>query len=120
MRKFYFLWAIVGLLTFTTAFSQSIPTPKEHFGFEIGEDYKLATYTATDAAANSVSASFTITVSDTENPSIVGLPNNIITNNTPGVCDKVVTWIAPTATDNCPGSTITQTAGPASGSAFLL
>ena len=48
MRKFYLLWAIAGLMTCSTAFCQSIPTPKEHFGFEIGDDYKLATYTATD------------------------------------------------------------------------
>jgi large repetitive protein len=92
--------------------------PASGSAFPIG--ITTITYTATDAAANSVSASFTITVSDTENPSIVGLPNNIITNNTPGVCNKVVTWITPTATDNCPGSTITQTAGPASGSAFPI
>lgn len=30
-------------------FSQGIPSPKEHFGFDIGDDYKLATYTLTEA-----------------------------------------------------------------------
>ncbi|MBS1488347.1 MAG: peptidase [Bacteroidetes bacterium] len=29
--------------------AQSIPTPKEHFGFNIGDDYMLATYTQTEA-----------------------------------------------------------------------
>ena len=29
--------------------SQNIPTPKEHFGFSIGDDYQLATYTQTEA-----------------------------------------------------------------------
>ena len=31
------------------AISQNIPTPKEHFGFNIGDDYQLATYTQTEA-----------------------------------------------------------------------
>jgi len=31
------------------ATSQNIPTPKEHFGFNIGDDYQLATYTQTEA-----------------------------------------------------------------------
>ena len=30
-------------------FSQHIPTPKEHFGFSIGDDYQLANYTQTEA-----------------------------------------------------------------------
>lgn len=30
-------------------FSQSIPTPKEHFGFAIGDNYMLANYTQTEA-----------------------------------------------------------------------
>jgi hypothetical protein len=29
--------------------SQDIPTPREHFGFNIGDDYQLATYTQTEA-----------------------------------------------------------------------
>ena len=29
--------------------AQTIPTPKEHFGFAIGDDYHLATYTQTEA-----------------------------------------------------------------------
>ena len=29
--------------------AQTIPTPKEHFGFNIGDDYQLATYTQTEA-----------------------------------------------------------------------
>jgi hypothetical protein len=49
MRKFYTLLGLVCLLSLTTVYAQRIPTPKEHFGFEIGEDYKLATYSATDA-----------------------------------------------------------------------
>ncbi|MEY5045893.1 MAG: hypothetical protein RL713_1118, partial [Bacteroidota bacterium] len=29
--------------------AQTIPTPKEHFGFNIGDNYMLANYTATEA-----------------------------------------------------------------------
>jgi hypothetical protein len=49
MRKNYFLTAWLWALAVSLSFAQRIPTPKEHFGFEIGEDYKLATYTATEA-----------------------------------------------------------------------
>lgn len=39
------------MLLFCTAsiFAQSIPSPKEHFGFNIGDDYQLANYTQTEA-----------------------------------------------------------------------
>ncbi len=40
-------WLVVVALT--TAQAQKIPTTKEHFGFAIGDDYKLATYTQTEA-----------------------------------------------------------------------
>ncbi|MEO7306710.1 MAG: M14 metallopeptidase family protein [Ferruginibacter sp.] len=33
----------------STAFSQKIPTPKEHFGFNIGDNYQLANFTQTEA-----------------------------------------------------------------------
>lgn len=49
MRKRYFLTIGVWLLTAALAFAQSIPTPRDHFGFEIGDDYKLVTYTAMEA-----------------------------------------------------------------------
>ncbi|HEY5824925.1 MAG TPA: M14 metallopeptidase family protein, partial [Cyclobacteriaceae bacterium] len=35
--------------SFTLVSAQAIPTPKEHFGFAIGDDYNLATYTQTEA-----------------------------------------------------------------------
>ncbi|HEV7347893.1 M14 metallopeptidase family protein [Telluribacter sp.] len=39
---------LLNLLTSATQ-AQKIPTPKEHFGFAIGDDYQLATYTQTEA-----------------------------------------------------------------------
>ncbi|MBS1949921.1 MAG: hypothetical protein OJF59_002439 [Cytophagales bacterium] len=39
------------------SFGQTIPTPKEHFGFNIGDDYMLATYTQTEAYFKKLAAS---------------------------------------------------------------
>jgi len=36
--------------------AQSIPTPKEHFGFSIGDNYMLANYTATEAYLKKIAA----------------------------------------------------------------
>ena len=47
-KKLFLLAAIIPLLSLQ-AFSQNIPSPKEHFGFSIGDDYQLATYTQTEA-----------------------------------------------------------------------
>lgn len=38
-------------------FGQAIPTPKEHFGFAIGDDYQLANYTQTEAYFKKLAAS---------------------------------------------------------------
>ncbi|GAB3988880.1 M14 family metallopeptidase [Spirosoma daeguense] len=40
----------------STVVAQSIPSPKEHFGFNIGDDYNLATYTQTEAYFKKVAA----------------------------------------------------------------
>src|SRR5690606_16023243 len=42
-----FLTGLMFLLVSVQA--QNIPTPKEHFGFNIGDDYQLATFTQTEA-----------------------------------------------------------------------
>jgi hypothetical protein len=41
-----FVYSCVFLLFFISAlsFGQTVPSPKEHFGFNIGDDYRLATY----------------------------------------------------------------------------
>ncbi|KAB7727882.1 peptidase [Rudanella paleaurantiibacter] len=38
-----------SLLSLSIAVAQPIPSPKEHFGFNIGDDYQLANYTQTEA-----------------------------------------------------------------------
>jgi gliding motility-associated-like protein len=69
------------------------------------------TYTVTDGSGNIATCSFDITVTDTELPVLL-CPTDIAT------CDPVVTFSAPTATDNCGVVSVTQTAGLASGSTF--
>ncbi|GAB3491826.1 M14 family metallopeptidase [Spirosoma knui] len=49
MVRYFFRPLVVLLLSMTVAWAQSIPSPKQHFGFAIGNDYKLATYTQTEA-----------------------------------------------------------------------
>jgi hypothetical protein len=80
-----------------------------------------AHWTSSDACGNTgLSASRTFTIQDTTLPVFTFCPGNIITNTGPGriTCDQVVTWQAPTASDNCSAVIITQTMGLASGSAF--
>ena len=43
------LFIVLVFVFALNAISQNIPTPKEHFGFNIGDDYQLATYTQTEA-----------------------------------------------------------------------
>src|SRR3954463_9696280 len=47
MRKT--LYTLTLLLCIATVCAQTIPSPKEHFGFNIGDDYQLASYTQTEA-----------------------------------------------------------------------
>jgi hypothetical protein len=43
-------------LSVSQTWSQQIPTPKEHFGFNIGDNYQLATYTQTEAYFKKIAA----------------------------------------------------------------
>lgn len=58
--------------------------------------------TATDTAGNSSACSFTMTVVDNQAPQI-NCPANITVNTDAGVCSAVVTYSAPSVSDNCSG-----------------
>ena len=73
-------------------------------------------FTVTDLTGNTATCSFTVTVTDSENPTIA-CPANIIVSNDPGQCGASVTYNV-TSGDNCAGSTLTQSSGMASGSVF--
>src|SRR5262249_9043756 len=73
------------------------------------------TCTATDASSNTSNCSFTITVNDTQAPTLT-CPANITGTTAPGTCAAIATFTTPTASDNCPGATVACV--PASGTSF--
>jgi len=79
-----------------------------------GSFFPKGTTTETCTASAGPSCTFTITVNDTQPPTIV-CPANITTTNDQGKNGAVVNFSA-TASDNCPG--VTTLANPPSGSLF--
>ncbi len=77
------------------------------------------TFRVTDAAGNTATCSFTVTVSDAELP-VLNCPATITANNTVGACNAVVSFASPAGTDNCTGVSTSQTVGLASGSTFPI
>ena len=75
------------------------------------------TFKVTDAAGNTASCSFTVTVTDAEEP-IITCPADIAVDNDLGVCGAFVTFNAPAVDDNCSVASTIQTTGMASGSTF--
>lgn len=61
----------------------------------------VVSYLATDDSGNTSSASFTITVMDTENPTVIAIPTAIEISTDPGLCSGIATWSEPIAVDNC-------------------
>ena len=51
------IWLIALFFCMHTAIAQSIPSPKDHFGFNIGDDYQLANFTQTAAYFKKLAAS---------------------------------------------------------------
>lgn len=72
------------------------------------------TCTVSDASSNSASCSFTVTVKDTQAPSLGPCPANISVTSGGGC--QVVNYTPPTATDNCGGATVV--CSPPSGFCF--
>lgn len=59
------------------------------------------TYTATDVAGNFTKCIFNVTVIDNTTPVITNCPADIVVNLSGGLCDEVVNWALPIASDNC-------------------
>ncbi|TDO25395.1 HYR domain-containing protein [Sediminibacterium goheungense] len=75
-------------------------------------------WTFTDASGNSSFAEQKVIVRDVTPPTIQCVANITITGTS--AAGAVVNYMAPTATDNCTGVTVTQTAGLPSGSVFPM
>ncbi|OSZ80048.1 hypothetical protein CAP36_01940 [Chitinophagaceae bacterium IBVUCB2] len=67
------------------------------------------------ASSGTVSCTFTVTVNDTQAPTITNCPGDITVTAAAGQCSAVVTFPAATASDNC---SATVSSSPASGSVF--
>jgi hypothetical protein len=78
----------------------------------------INTFRATDGSGLSATCSFSITINDTQPPSLT-CPSSVSYNNDPGKCGAVVNYATPTASDNCtlPGPPVLLS-GLASGSFF--
>jgi zinc carboxypeptidase len=85
MIRIFFLILIILLSTLSNSIAQIIPSPKEHFGFNIGDNYKLATYTQTEAYFKKLAASDRVKLIEIGNTEegrkqymlIVSAPDNI-------------------------------------------
>jgi hypothetical protein len=55
MRK-YFSFLLIALVSQTILMAQQVPSPKSHFGFNIGDNYQLATFTQTEAYLKKLAA----------------------------------------------------------------
>lgn len=60
------------------------------------------------------------TAADNTVPVLSGMPGSVSLPTATGTCGRTFSWTEPTATDNCGTTTVTRTAGPASGSTFPL
>jgi hypothetical protein len=76
-------------------------------------------YTATDAAGNDVTCTVSIVVRDDEGPTIL-CPAPFAVSSSSSSCGSNVTYSAPSAFDNCPGSLVSRVDGPSSGGLFGL
>jgi len=81
-----------------------------------GSFFPVGTTTVTCTSSAGPSCSFTVTINDTQPPTIT-CPANITVSNDPGQCGAVVNYPPPTVSDNCPGVGA-PTCAPASGSFF--
>jgi uncharacterized repeat protein (TIGR01451 family) len=92
-----------------------VTVPPSGSAFPVG--ITTVTNFATDSSGNTSSCTFTVTVQDTEAPSIT-CPGNIVVAADPGQCSKSNVTFVVTASDNCSGVTVVSI--PPSGSTFFI
>jgi len=85
--------------------------------FNIGATVVI--YTATDAQGNTSTCSFSVVVLDNKAPSFVtDCPKDTTVFTDQGTCSTNVTWIMPTAFDNCSGNQVVVTSDSINGQKF--
>jgi hypothetical protein len=106
-------------VTFAATASDNCPgvttncSPASGSTFNVGTN--LVTCTAVDAGNNTNTCSFTVTISDTEPPTVT-CPTNLTLNTDVGLCARSNVTYSASATDNC--SVATTNCVPPSGSTF--
>lgn len=112
------------------AYSISGATTSSGISDASGESFNVGvstvSYSIFDAAGNSSSCSFNVTITDNQAPTIT-CPVNVTQNNDAGSCSAIVNGISPITNDNCSvtsitynitGATTTSGVGDASGTSF--
>ncbi|MGE0636859.1 MAG: HYR domain-containing protein, partial [Bacteroidia bacterium] len=93
-----------AVVTFAATSTDNCPGETISFSPASGSFFPVGTTevtaTATDAAGNTATCTFNVTVSDTEEPSLV-CPANVSVPNDAGLCTANVTYTAPVGVDNC-------------------
>lgn len=79
----------------------------------------VVTWTVTDGAGHTASATQNVTVVD-NTPPLISCPSDILVGFNPAVAGAVVTYSTPVGSDNCAGASTAQTNGLASGATFPL
>jgi hypothetical protein len=95
-------WVLTGATTGSSAATGINNLPPTIFN----AGTTTVTYTAQDAAGNSTNCSFTVTVVDSQNPTIT-CPANITNTVTAGTCSRSIATTNPTTGDNCSVTTLT-------------
>jgi extracellular elastinolytic metalloproteinase len=93
-------------------------TQTDGTGYTSGQIFPVGvtnqTWMATDVNGNTVECTFTITILDDQFPIITGCPGDAFLTTDPGLCTTTHTWVAPTASDNCPGVSFASDYAPGS------
>lgn len=105
--------------------SQGVPTVDQIAGDPSGFDFPVGmstvSFRATDAANNTADCSFTITVNDTEFPTVSNCPSDTVFEFTElATCSATVDIFDPAAVDNCPGSSLSLDSPSGDGDVFSL
>jgi hypothetical protein len=97
-------WELTGV-TVAGPFNVALPAAMIIPGAQVfNKGVTFVTYTFYDAAGNSTTCSFDVTVSDLVAPTTLNCPPNVTINANTGGCIGSHTWTVPTWTDNCPGA----------------
>ncbi|MBK5284959.1 MAG: HYR domain-containing protein [Bacteroidia bacterium] len=105
-------------LTYTLSGATTATGSSSLDGIELNKGTTTIMWTATDVSGNFSACGFYVTVNDMESP-IIGMPQNIVTANTEGLCGALIHFDILFA-DNCEGAKVTQESGRPSDSEFPM